>query len=108
MAVRVSQARQLLAAGGKYVELVTIGGIFIAVLLLAGLVVLLLRRRLRDGQPAACHEPFTLEHLRTLHRQGQLSDEEFERAKARMIQHMGAGKADEVDNQSGQAGTSSS
>ena len=43
-----------------------------------------LRRRLVGDAPAD-NPPFTLHDLRTLHAQGRLSDEEFQRAKASML-----------------------
>ncbi len=60
--------------------------ILIAFVTVASLVGLWLYRRmtrpLEDDQPEA---GFTLSDLRRLHREGQMSDEEFERARGRLI-----------------------
>ena len=48
------------------------------------------RRRMRDDAAAAAGvgRGFTLNDLRTLHRQGKLSDEEFERAKSKLVSNV--------------------
>ena len=56
--------------------------VIIAGVLLAGLSVV--RRRMREGATFAARD-FSLGDLRTLHREGKLSDEEFERAKAKLV-----------------------
>jgi hypothetical protein len=68
-----------------------------AAIMLAGYVLL---RRLKSGAPEpedGADDPvgFTLDDLRRLHRDGQLTDEEFARAKARVLAALGAGLADE-------------
>lgn len=64
--------------------------VFLISLLLLGLVlaayvlISLVRRKLLDEQPEA-PAGFTLPDLRQLHKEGKISDEEFERAKSRII-----------------------
>lgn len=56
----------------------------LALLVVAGwLVILVLRRRLASDEEAQA--PFTLESLRELRRSGQLTEEEFSRAREAMI-----------------------
>ena len=59
------------------------GILAVAVLVLFGVVALFRRIMLRDEPQAT--PVFSLEDLRKMHRQGQLSDEEFDRARAKMI-----------------------
>ena len=56
----------------------------IAVVVVGGVIMYLVRRRLRadDGGKS---DGFTLQDLRDLHASGELTDAEFERAKAQMI-----------------------
>lgn len=73
------------AGGGKS----TLNDVIIAsAWLLAAVVgvaaVVFIIRRLTSASQAPAQEPFTLDDLRQLHQQGQLSDEEFERAKAKI------------------------
>src|SRR5690554_1191289 len=78
----------------------SIAPVFFWLLVLLGLVViaaaaaLWLRRWYRSDQSTAAIG-FTLGDLRRLHREGQMTDDEFERAKARMI--AGAKRALERD-----------
>jgi hypothetical protein len=57
-------------------------------------IVTLIRRKLARQQQAASEQPFTLDELRDLYRQGQLTQAEYERAKARMAQRYGVGEGD--------------
>jgi hypothetical protein len=62
----------------------------IALLVLAvigGIVIMLVRRWVRSSDGPS-EEGFTLHDLRQLHAAGRLSDEEFERAKARLIERV--------------------
>lgn len=68
--------------------------VLIGLLLIAGAGVLWLRRWYRTDETAA-PIGFTLGDLRRLHREGQMTDEEFERAKAQII--AGARRALERD-----------
>jgi hypothetical protein len=62
-------------------------GLAIALAVAIGVGGFILRRiMLSRDQKASPHDPgFTLDDLRAMHRTGQISDEEFARAKARMI-----------------------
>ena len=80
----------LAAVGENFGDLAwAIAGLIAA--LVAGVVVLeVARRRYRKMLQNTSPEPFTLDQLRQLYRQGQLTELEFERAKTRIIQHFGA------------------
>ncbi|MBC8202689.1 MAG: SHOCT domain-containing protein [Planctomycetes bacterium] len=69
-----SVLRELLPATILLVVLVVIGGI-----------VILRARKMVKGSHKD-EMPFTLSQLRKLHKRGELSDEEFQRAKASMIE----------------------
>ncbi len=58
--------------------------ILLIVLVIIGGVIILRARKMVKGSPKS-EMPFTLSQLRKLHKRGELSDEEFERAKASMI-----------------------
>lgn len=58
--------------------------VLVGVVLLGGVAIYLIRRWLRNDQPGSSGG-FTLHDLRELHAAGELSDEEFTRAKAQMI-----------------------
>lgn len=58
--------------------------VLIGVVLIGSIAIYFIRRWLRGGGPSA-PQGFTLEDLRQLHAGGELTDEEFERAKATMI-----------------------
>jgi hypothetical protein len=63
-----------------------IGGALLALIVLVVIgwfVIARIRSWMKDNAEAS--QPFTLDDLRQLHRSGQLSDEEFERAKEMMI-----------------------
>lgn len=63
-----------------------IGGALLALIVLVVVgwfVIARIRGWMKDNAEAA--QPFTLDDLRQLHRSGQLSDEEYERAKEMMI-----------------------
>jgi hypothetical protein len=59
-------------------------GIIILMVGVAAPVIWWLRKRLSPNEDF-CGPGFTLSDLRELHKQGQMSDEEFERAKAKLI-----------------------
>jgi hypothetical protein len=60
-------------------------GILLGGLLVAMLIVSWVRKRLKEpDEPASAG--FTLSDLRQLHKSGQMSDEEFERAKAKVVE----------------------
>lgn len=56
----------------------------VGLVVLGGIVIYAIRQRMQGGGAGAA-EPFTLQDLRQLHARGELSTEEFERAKASMI-----------------------
>jgi len=58
--------------------------ILLLVLMIIGAIIILHFRKMARGRNDA-GVPFTLDQLRTLHAKGELTDEEFERAKASMI-----------------------
>lgn len=58
--------------------------ILLLVLIIIGGITILRVRKMAKGRYIK-GVPFTLEQLRSLHAKGELSDEEFERAKASMI-----------------------
>ncbi len=61
-------------------------GVLLVAAVLIGVIGYMLRKRLLGGDDGEeTIQPFTLADLRRLHREGQLSDEEYERAKAAMI-----------------------
>lgn len=59
-------------------------GLLIAMVVIGGIVLYLIRRSLNRPDGAAA-EPFTLEDLRRMRAQGQMTDDEFEKARAAMI-----------------------
>lgn len=60
-------------------------GVLIVVVLLGFMVVLTLRKRLMDDGASQADSPFMLADLRRMHHQGDLSDEQYERARQRLI-----------------------
>lgn len=58
---------------------------FILVLLVVAGVLMLVRKRLNDTSPGDRDLPFTLGDLRRIHREGGMTDDEFERAKQQII-----------------------
>ena len=69
----------------------TVVRIFVPLLILLVLAAVLIgalafvRRKMHDGGTANTPRDFSLGDLRRLHRQGQLTDEEFERAKSKLV-----------------------
>ena len=60
-------------------------GILLGVIIVAMVIVMWVKKRLRESdQPVSAG--FTLSDLRQLHKSGQMSDEEFERAKAKVVE----------------------
>jgi uncharacterized membrane protein len=58
--------------------------ILLIVLVIVGGFIIMRARKMVKGTPTS-EMPFTLSQLRKLHKRGELNDEEFERAKASMI-----------------------
>ncbi len=63
--------------------------IMLLVVVIVGAAGIYLVRRMLQGGHRASGEGFTLHELRRMHAAGQLTDEEFERAKALMIGRVG-------------------
>ena len=59
--------------------------IVLVVVLILGLVVVMYVRRQITEPDAPSHIGFTLSDLRQMHKRGQMTDEEFEKAKAKII-----------------------
>ncbi|MDY7108815.1 MAG: SHOCT domain-containing protein [Planctomycetota bacterium] len=71
----------------------------VALLVLAvvgGIVIMIVRRWVRSSD-APPEEGFTLHDLRQLHAAGRLGDEEFERAKAKLIERVKAAASENAD-----------
>src|SRR5687768_10866064 len=66
--------------------------VLIGVIIAGGIIIVALRRRISQDSSASAHG-FTLQDLRDLHAKGELTDEEFERAKIQMIGHLAAAKS---------------
>lgn len=70
----------------------------LVVVLVVGLVgVILVRWRFRKMQQDVSAEPFTLEQLRELHRRGELTEQEYARAKAGLIDRVGLDRGGDRD-----------
>lgn len=95
-----------------YAGLALAAGLLVVLLVVGYIGVSMLRRWMRRGPVERTAMPFTLEDLRTMHRDGQLSDEEFNRARERLLARFGAsdvvasGEADERENLPPDDGTS--
>jgi len=74
--------------GAIYDFLGAIAWVAVGCVLLIAIVAVIRRRMLRDDEPA---DGFGLADLRRLHAEGQLSDEEYEQAKASMLARARAG-----------------
>ncbi len=100
-----------------YGDLVIACAALIGLMIAAAIGVYAVGRWMRRKPQGASAEPLTLEDLRSLYSGGQLSDEEFETAKARMIARLtgrevpggeAAPVSEEQENLSPDEGTSSS
>lgn len=69
-------------------------GALVALVVIGGIIVALVRRSLRSDAGAS-PGGFSLQELRDLHDAGELSDEEFERAKAKLIGAYGAARVND-------------
>jgi hypothetical protein len=63
-------------------------GIILLMIVIAAPVVFWLRKRLSPGEESR-GPGFTLADLREMHKKGQMSDEEFERAKSKLLGDLG-------------------
>jgi hypothetical protein len=59
--------------------------VIIGILLVAWLVIVIARRRVAAQEGAGSRVPFTLHDLRNLHATGQLTDEEFAKARDKIV-----------------------
>lgn len=64
--------------------------LILLVVTIVGGVVVFMARRMLQGNASSGKDGFTLQDLRDLHAAGDLSDEEFERARAAMIERIKA------------------
>ena len=69
-------------------ELILLIAGLLAIIVVGVTILVVLRHRAQDLRQAASPEPFTLEQLRQLYSQGQLTEAEFQRAKAKIIERM--------------------
>lgn len=72
------------AADRLFGDLLPTLGILVVIVLVGGGIALFIRRRLQAGGDGS-GVGFTLGDLRDMHARGEMSDEEFERAKSQMI-----------------------
>ena len=80
-----TQGESLLADLAPYLLMLT--GIVVVGIVTTGII----RRKLLQRQHDESGMPFTLDDLRQLHQDGQLSDEEFSQASAQMIEALTTG-----------------
>ena len=76
-------------------------GVLVAVVVAGGILLTVIRRRFRADRPTE-RQGFTLHDVREMHRHGELSDEEFEQARAAILRQVSTSKntsPDEVDDQ---------
>lgn len=79
----------LAQTSGQSVSIMNLLVALVAFLLISGLLLAALsiyRRRMHDA--AGAPRDFALSDLRTLHREGKLTDEEFDRAKSKLVASM--------------------
>lgn len=79
-------------------------GVAIVFLLAGAIVLALIRRRLIQGDDAPADEGLSLHSLRTLRDAGQLSEEEFLRARAALLGQAAPESGDEVEVRQARAG----
>ena len=63
--------------------------VLVGVVIAGGILVAVIRRRFRAGGQAEL-QGFTLHEIREMHRRGDLTDEEFEQARATILRQVGA------------------
>ena len=79
---------------GAPLEILLWSAVLIGLLLVAWFVVALVRNRASGWAEQSQSSPFSLHQLRRLHREGQLTDDEFERARQRVLEMAGAAPAE--------------
>ena len=72
------------AAGDVFSEVLPWLVVLVILVLVGGIVISAIRKSIRSDEGDAAHG-FTLHDLRRMHAAGDLSDEQFERAKAKLI-----------------------
>ena len=77
-------AQSTAPAGNLFGDLLPWLGLLVVIVLIGGGIAIWLRRRLMSGNAAGA-VGFTLGDLRELHARGEISTEEFEKAKSQMI-----------------------
>ena len=77
-------AQSTAPAGNLFGDLLPWLGLLVVIVLIGGGIAIWLRRRLMSGDAAGA-VGFTLGDLRELHARGEISTEEFEKAKSQMI-----------------------
>ena len=82
-------------ASVDYGKLAIAGGLLLILMVLAYVGIMLLRRRLYGSKPQQFGGAFTLDDLRSLHQQGQLTQEEYERARQQTIAQFDLSKSSE-------------
>ena len=60
-------------------------GVILVLALLGAAIALIVRKRMSAGDVGPASAGFTLSDLRRLHREGDLSDDEYQRAKAKIV-----------------------
>lgn len=60
-------------------------GVLIAMVIAAGVLLVVLRRRFLGPDQVTSADPLDLESIRRMHREGELSDDEFEAAKEAIL-----------------------
>ena len=79
-------------------DIIFLGGLIIVAMVAMWVVIVLVRRRINQRSTADHSSPFTLEGVRQLHRQGLISDEEFERMRQRIIAELTSGIERDTDD----------
>jgi hypothetical protein len=74
------------AAGSDIGDVFVFGFVLIGVIGVLGRVVWLIRRRLLSAPPAEGEDSWSLQHLREMKVQGQITDDEFERLKSKLLE----------------------
>ncbi|MDP7008294.1 MAG: SHOCT domain-containing protein [Phycisphaerales bacterium] len=74
----------MIVLGSVLTEILPATILLIVLVILGGIFILRARKMLKSSSETTL--PFTLEELRKLHAKGELTDEEFERAKVSMVE----------------------
>ena len=83
--VSANASRWVTIATVDYGKLAIASGLLIILMVLAYVGIMLLRQRLYESKPQQLGGAITLDGLRSLYQQGQLTQEEYERARQQMI-----------------------